>query len=71
VSSMPLLGYTYLKTNSFELALSAFKLAAQIDPLSPQIQNYLAYTYNKLGDTSNAQICYNKSKELEKLVSGL
>jgi cytochrome c-type biogenesis protein CcmH/NrfG len=62
-----LLGYTYLKTNSFDLALVAFKTAAQIDPLSPEIQNYLAYTYNKLGDTPNAQICYNKSKELDKL----
>lgn len=63
------LGYAFLKLNSYDSALSALKATMQINPLSPEVQNYLAYTYNKLGDTSNAQICYNKSKELEKLVS--
>lgn len=74
------LGYSYLKiyenersdrTNGtskaierVEHARDAFLKAKDRDPLYAPTYEFLAYTYGQLGDAQNAELCYNKYKEL-------
>ena len=59
------LGAAYLQQNKFEIALSEFTHATQIDPNFAQAYNGLGLVYAALGEDAKADANYKKSIELQ------
>lgn len=52
--------------NNIEKAKNLAITASQIDPLYSPTFTLLGTIYESLGDTQNAQICYNKAKDFQR-----
>jgi len=55
----------YFNLGNYDKALEKALAAKDIDPIYAPTYELLAQIYTSLGDTQNAEICYNKSKEFK------